>query len=207
MKIQEGGSKKRPVGCTPMKDVENYLSIEAFEKMIRATKETSQPLRNKLILLFMGKYGRRVSEVLNLRLRDIKWDEDRIAWNLLKKRRGRSRYLQPIDHKIMEKLKDYMRIVRWKYKDEGSKVFSITRRRVGQIVNQCSEISGVKFVGYRPVHCHTFRHTFAIHYLRSNPNLRMLKEELGHSSILITEYYLTFSDKDRREALEKEWQE
>jgi len=73
-----------------------------------------------------------------------------------------------------------------------SKLFPMTRFRVHQIVKKYVKLAGIK--GRKRL-VHAFRHGFAIGYLKksSKPeDLLELKEQLQHSSVIITENYLRF---------------
>jgi site-specific recombinase XerD len=45
----------------------------------------------------------------------------------------------------------------------------------------------------KDIHPHTFRHTFAVHYLDNGGNLLRLKELLGHEQLSTTLHYLKYS--------------
>jgi site-specific recombinase XerD len=65
---------------------------------------------------------------------------------------------------------------------------ALTVRGVQYIVGEVKKRSRLK----RDIHPHTFRHTFAVHYLDNGGNLLRLKELLGHERIDTTFHYLKF---------------
>lgn len=56
--------------------------------------------------------------------------------------------------------------------------------------------------GCYSIHC--LRHTYGSHlYIASNHNLRLVQEQLGHSSIRITEVYASLMNTEIKASLEK----
>jgi integrase/recombinase XerD len=65
---------------------------------------------------------------------------------------------------------------------------AITVRGVQYIVKEVLKRSKLK----KEVHPHTFRHSFAVHYINNGGNLLRLKELLGHENMETTLHYLKF---------------
>jgi integrase len=57
-------------------------------------------------------------------------------------------------------------------------------------------------LGWDDVTFHTLRHTFASHFMRTNKNIRMQQDLMGHGHLNVTERYSHFNDQDKREAFE-----
>ena len=75
-----------------MKDLKGYLSREQVEAIINSTSN----LRDRLILQVMYRCGRRVSEVLMITKDDILWNEDKIIFNILKRKKA-VKEMKPVD--------------------------------------------------------------------------------------------------------------
>jgi len=80
---------------------------------------------------------------------------------------------------------------------EDQHIFSIKRCQVHTIVKKYGKMIGVD------IHPHTFRHSFAIHLVRSGLDLRRVQQLLGHSNLNTTQVYLQFNDQDLREGYNK----
>jgi integrase/recombinase XerD len=65
---------------------------------------------------------------------------------------------------------------------------AITIRGVQYIVKEVVKRSKIK----KDIHPHSFRHSYAIHYINNGGNLLRLKELLGHEDIETTLHYLKF---------------
>jgi site-specific recombinase XerD len=88
--------------------------------------------------------------------------------------------------KYFRSLRSFPTTYLFENRDEAGR--AITIRGVQYIVGEVVKRSRLK----RDIHPHTFRHTFAIHYINNGGNLLRLKELLGHENIETTLHYLKF---------------
>jgi len=187
----------------PMKDLRGYLTEEQVNKILEATEN----LRDRLILQLMYRCGRRVSEVLALRKEDIIWEENKIIFTILKRKRP-VKELKPVDSGTMKLLRLYiseeveMKGVRKRISDDG-RLFPVTRQYVFKMLRKVAKKVGIEYVGSTKIHPHHLRHSFAIHQVRTNvktaEDLRKLQMYMGHANINTTAYYLQFSPDELRD--------
>lgn len=193
----------------PMADLQAYIRPVDIQRIVLATAEhgSYQAGRDTLLILMLAYSGRRVGEVLRVKVKDILVDEKKIIYNILKKKRP-TRKLKPVSDIVFSMLMSYINVKKLQPEDYVFKSYihpkrHITDARVRQIVYRYCELANIPdFAPGKKVHPHTFRHSFAIataKKLKSPGDLRKLQMILEHSKIDITTHYLQFSDEEQRE--------
>ena len=181
------------------------LSLDEINKLIAAI-DLSKPegQRNKTIIETLYGCGLRVSELINLRLSDLYFEEDFIKVT----GKGDKQRFVPIS-KINKK---YITI----YKNEirkhqniktGHEDFlflnrrgkQLTRAMIFTIIKQLSLNIGLQ----KNISPHTFRHSFATHLLENGADLRAIQQMLGHESITTTEVYMHVNRTHLAKVLDK----
>lgn len=186
-----------PRGIRALPDV---LTVEEADRLLTAP-DLSRPLawRDRGLLEFMYASGVRVSEVIDLRLRNLSIDE-RVAVVYGK---GAKERLVPIGRTAINALTIYLRDTRPRLeKGQGDgRVFlnargrPLTRMGVWKILRTHVEAAGIE----RHVSPHTLRHSFATHLLEGGADLMAVQEMLGHADISTTQIY---THVDRRYLME-----
>lgn len=183
-----------------MKDLSGYFKPGERERIYYHLKSA----RDRLIIRLLWKTGRRISEVLMVKVKDIDFDDNRILWNIEKKRKG-YRAWKPIDEETMFEVSKYIAnngLDNESYLfPSSSRTGYLTRIRVYQILSKACEELGIFYVGAKKPHPHHFRHSFAIDKakkLKSPADMRKLQQYLEHSSLSMTENYLQFGSGDLR---------
>lgn len=75
----------------------------------------------------------------------------------------------------------------------------LTTRTLQKAFKKCLHLAGLE--SHYSIHC--LRHTYGSHlYVSSGYNLRLVQEQLGHSSIKVTEVYANLMNKDAKIAVE-----
>jgi site-specific recombinase XerD len=143
--------------------------------------------KHKAMLFAAYSAGLRVSEIVNLKIKDI--DSDRMQIFIEKAKGKKDRYvnLSPV---LLDILRSYIRNykpkpVTYLFESDYSKNAYPTRT-VQQIFSNAKIKAGIK----KDVGIHSLRHSFATHLLEKGTDIRYIKEILGHFNIKTTERYL-----------------
>jgi len=166
------------------KSLPKYITqVEVLNILDKSKKDR---YRNYILLLVLTRTGMRVSEVVSMQKRDI--INDTI---IVRDSKGSKDRVIPLERELGNILGLYTD--RMNPKDM---LFPITDRQVRNIVYK-----------YAPegldVHPHTFRHSFAVHCLKSGMNLRSLQKILGHSNLNTTQVYLDVIGEDIKNDFDK----
>ncbi len=168
------------------------LSVSEINDIIRAI-DLSKPEgeRNRAMLETLYGCGLRVSELINLQLSDLYFEEDFIKVT----GKGDKQRFVPISGVNKKYIDIYRKEVRVQLKiQKGSEdvLFlnrrgkRLTRAMVFVIIKRLAETLGLK----KNISPHTFRHSFATHLLENGADLRAIQQMLGHESITTTEVYM-----------------
>jgi integrase/recombinase XerD len=152
--------------------------------------------RNKAMLETLYSCGLRVSELVNLKVTNLFFDQGFI------KVEGKSEKerLVPVSSKAIEEITRYLQGYRKSLKigaDSENVLFlnrrgkKLSRVMIFTIIKNLADKVGLA----KKISPHTFRHSFATHLISGGADLRAVQEMLGHESILTTEIY-THLDRD-----------
>lgn len=153
--------------------------------------------RNRLILLFLLDTGVRVGELSRLNVTDVNLDTCEVLIRPFRssvKSKPRTVY---IGKRTQKELWKYL-LNREKVKDDPLFLSNTGRRMtpdgVKHLVDRISKRAGVK------AHPHSFRHTFAIQFLRNGGSMFALQRLLGHSTLEMVKHYVNLSQVDLEQA-------
>ncbi|MER3374170.1 MAG: site-specific tyrosine recombinase XerD [Allomuricauda sp.] len=173
------------------------LSVEEINGLISAI-DLSKPEgeRNRAILETLYGCGLRVSELVNLKLSDLYFDEDFIK---VTGKGNKQRFvpISSINQKYINIYRNEVRLHLPIQKEHEDFVFlnrrgkQLTRAMIFTIIKRLAEHIGLK----KNISPHTFRHSFATHLLENGADLRAIQQMLGHESITTTEVYMHVNRK------------
>jgi integrase/recombinase XerD len=179
--------RKLPVVLTPHE-------IEALIMAVDLGAETGY--RNRSILEVLYGCGLRVTELVNLKLTDVHFDEGFIKVQ----GKGNKERLIPMGQKakdaIIAYIQNYRGTLKIERKDENVLFLNrrgkkMTRVMIFTIIKDLA----IKIDLQKNISPHTFRHSFATHLMEGGADLRAIQDMLGHESITTTEVY-THLDKE-----------
>ncbi len=175
----------------------DVLTDDEINRLIDAVDLVKpEGLRNKAILETLYSCGLRVSELVNLRLSNLHFEQEflKIAG------KGEKERLVPISKRAIEDIKKYMVGYRKKLKIDKSSENILFLNRRGRKLSRVMIFTIIKNLALKiklekSISPHTFRHSFASALVKGGADLRAVQEMLGHESILTTEIY-THLDKE-----------
>jgi len=177
------------------------LSIKEVERMLTlACGQDRAALRDGALLELMYASGLRVSEVAELKLDDLHFDDGYLR---CAGKGGKTRVV-PFGDKARERLLAYLKEGRPKFcrDDSPRHVFltyrgkPFTRKGLWKLIKSYAVRAGIT----KKVFPHTLRHSFASHLLANGAPLRIIQEMLGHADIATTQIY-THVDPSRLRAV------
>lgn len=177
------------------KKLPNYLTGEEIDKLLDIKLIKPIDYRNKAMLEVLFATGTRISELINLKLNQIDFDECIIR--VLGK--GKKDRIIPIGNTALEYLALYINEYRpfilktrvSEYVFVNKNGAKMSRQGFFKILKKLVASSGIE----KEVSPHTLRHSFATYLLNNGADLRVIQELLGHENLVTTEIYSHLSNK------------
>ncbi len=183
----------------------DVLDVEEIDKVI-ASIDLSLPegTRNRAIIETLYGCGLRVSELVNLKLSELFFNESIVSVT----GKGNKQRLIPMGEEAKKSILLYLQYDRVKIEPvKGSEDILFLNRRGRKLSRQMIFImikNLVEKAGIRKnISPHTFRHSFATHLVQNGADLRAVQDLLGHASIITTEIYTHLNREDLRKAILK----
>lgn len=183
-------------------DTLSTAEIDALIAAIDLSKPEGE--RNRAILETLYGSGLRVSELLDLRLSDLFFEEGFIQ---VTGKGSKSRFV-PIAEATQKYIDLYRKHIRSHQniqKGHEDVLFlnrrgkKLTRAMIFTIIRRLAAASGLE----KKISPHTFRHSFATHLLENGADLRAIQQMLGHESITTTEIYVHLDRSHLRKVMEE----
>lgn len=168
------------------------LSIDEIDQLLQCMNpQTNLGQRNLTILETLYGSGLRVSELINLNISSIDFEEQL----LLITGKGNKQRLVPLGKICAQQLWYYLEEIRPRFQPKAGHqdiVFlnqngrRLTRAMIFTIVRNASRQADLK----KKISPHVFRHSFATHLLENGADLRSIQIMMGHENLTTTEVYM-----------------
>ena len=172
--------------------VPHVMSPEQVERLLAAPRKADGLwIRDRALLELLYATGCRVSEISNLRMRDVHLAE-RYA---MCRGKGDKQRIVPLGGRAVEAVERYLRAERGPLAGKrtpspewlllSSRGMRLRRERIWELVKRYAARAGAP----PEISPHSLRHSFATHLLAGGADLRQVQELLGHASIATTQIY------------------
>jgi site-specific recombinase XerD len=156
-----------------------YLNKQDVKKLFDVTDN----LKHNTILKTCYGMGLRVSEVINLKIKDI--DSRNMQVLIVSAKGKKDRYVN-LPESILEQLRDYYKQYKpCKHLFEGQNGKRYSERSVQRIFKDALKKAGIN----KDVGIHSLRHSFATHLLQEGTDVSLIQKLLGHNDIKTTMIY------------------
>lgn len=167
------------------KNIPTVLTKEEVKKLFNVLINR----KSRLMVSMMYACGMRVSELVNLKIDNLDFNE---KIGHIKRGKGRKDRIFNIPGFLEEDLKKHIEQQKkvGNNKDQPKYVFTgpngkLSSRNLQKIVSEATKRAGIN----KEVHCHTLRHSYATHLLEEGVDIRHIQTLLGHSDLSTTQIY------------------
>lgn len=180
----------------------NYLSYSEIDDLLNASPQGNRGTHHYVLIELMYASGLRVSELVNLKLKDIDLEERSLR--IIGK--GDKQRVLFFYEQLSIRLKHYIKNIR-PHLLLGKKHDTLFVNHYGDPITASSvtyllDVQG-KAAGIRQkVHPHILRHSFATHLLDNGASIRVVQSLLGHESLSTTQIYTHVSLKKMKAVYE-----
>ena len=170
---------------------ERRIPIVLTKDEIRHLIDSMDNKKSKLMISLTYACGMRVSELINLKVNDLNFEE---KTGHIRQGKGKKDRIFNIPDTLLSNLKKQAQQQTEKkqeYLFTGSKG-RLSSRNIQKIVSKAAKKAEIK----KSVHPHTLRHSFATHLLENNTDIRKIQELLGHADLNTTQIYTHISQEE-----------
>lgn len=185
------------------------MSLEEINKISESIDEASVlGKRNKCIVEVLYGCGLRVSELTDLKISNINFQE----FYLKVDGKGDKVRFVPLAEETLKYIDEYLNVRGKSVKGDilidkkstdvlflNSRGRRMSRQMIFLIIKDLANKVGIS----KKISPHTFRHSFATHLLQNGVDLRYIQEMLGHSSITTTEIYTHLDTEELHDVILK----
>ncbi|HCN66797.1 MAG TPA: site-specific integrase [Candidatus Accumulibacter phosphatis] len=184
---------------------ESRLPAVLSREEVRALLACVRTPHNRAYLSTVYACGLRLQEALYLEVSDI--DSDRMMIHVHRGKGAKDRFV-PLPRATLETLHQHWRSHRHPQllfpaygRDSRSAASATTPMAISSVQGALRSAKSQAGITKRAVSVHTLRHSYATHLLEAGVNLRVIQQNLGHTSLETTMVYLHLTSKGQEEAV------
>jgi integrase/recombinase XerD len=168
--------------------IPDVMTYQEVERLLGAPDQTLFiGARDKAILELLYASGIRVSELANLKIKDVSDNRVKV------KGKGKKERIVPVGRKAIDAIDFYL----LNFRDKTSSEYLFISSR-GKQLDRITIWKRIKEYGKnaeinKNISPHTLRHSFATHLLENGADIRLIQDMLGHEDISTTDRYTHIS--------------
>jgi len=168
-------------------NAKNFLTDSEMKKFLAAARKSRHGVRNFCLMLTAYRHGLRVSELVDIRLKDLDLETGRMFVRRLK---GSLSTHQPIEGDELRAIKAWFR-ERANYPNASSNYLFLSERgpMTRQSINYLVEQNGKRAKLNFKVNPHMLRHSTGYYLANKGCDTRLIQDYLGHKNITHTVRY------------------
>ncbi len=171
----------------PIKD--KKLPVVLSKEEVQLLFKQIYNLKHKTILVLIYSCGLRISELINLRIKDI--DNKRMLIQIRNSKGNKDRQVQLTDQILLLLRKYFTAYKPNHYLINGLNKNTYSTASIQKIIKRAGLKAGIN----KNITPHTLRHSFATHLLEDGIDIRYIQTILGHSNIQTTQIYTHVSSQ------------
>jgi len=165
----------------------NFLTEAEMKRFLEAARRTRHGVRDHLLMLLCYRHGLRVSELVDVRIKDLDLATGRI---FVRRKKGSLSTHQPLEGDELRAIRAYLREREQRSDARSPYLFlsergPMTRQAINYLAKEIGERAKLRF----RVHPHMLRHSTGYYLANQGYDTRLVQDYLGHKNIAHTVKY------------------
>ena len=175
----------------------DYFTLKEMEDFFKSIKTNSKKERRNLVLLtLLYDSAARISELINIKVKDLRLDNNPCVTLLGKGNKERSVPIMTKTKEILIKYINENKLSDSSYLFSNSRKEKLNIRTIQILISKYNNTN-------KNITPHSFRRSRATHLLEAGVDLIYIRDLLGHSSVVTTERYSKISVEYKNKMLSK----
>jgi len=165
----------------------NFLTEAEMKRFLEAARRGRHGVRDYLLMLLTYRHGLRVSELVDVRIKDLDLETGRLY---VRRKKGSLSTHQPVEGDELRAIRAYLREREQRSDTRSPYLFlsergPMTRQAINYLAKEIAERAKLRF----RVHPHMLRHSTGYYLANQGYDTRLVQDYLGHKNIAHTVKY------------------